>query len=149
MPVTEFVGVTQDSHLGVNYKNGLYEFRTDVDAPVYLHDTTFHGLTYQPGRPCTMTMEFDYLPGWIPGALSPTPVVHFLFEDVQLVEWLEDQEGHDCVAAHPDAHPGQVDLFDWDGTDYFCLITFTLTLTFHARRVVVTVRPLRSAETVS
>lgn len=65
----------------------------------------------------------------------------FRFEDVRIIEWREDQEGHDCVAAHPDAPPGQVAHFDWDGTDLFTLDTFTLCLAFHARRVEVTVRP--------
>lgn len=65
----------------------------------------------------------------------------FRFEDVRIIEWREDQEGHDCVAARPDAPPGQVAHFDWDGTDLFTLDTFTVRLAFHARRVEVTVRP--------
>ncbi|MFB9527519.1 hypothetical protein [Nonomuraea roseola] len=36
--------------------------------------------------------------------------------------------------------PGQVAVFDWDGTDLFALDTFVLRLVFHARRVEVTVR---------
>ncbi|MEU7852518.1 hypothetical protein [Nonomuraea sp. NPDC049141] len=72
--------------------------------------------------------------------LSKTPVVVFRYEDVRLVEWREDQEGHDCVTANPDAPPGQVELFDWDGADLFTLHTFTLCLAFHAPRAEVTVR---------
>lgn len=48
----------------------------------------------------------------------------------QIVEWHEDQEGHDCVTAHLEAPPGQVELFDWDGIDLFNLVTFTLCLAF-------------------
>ncbi|MFJ2029732.1 hypothetical protein [Streptosporangium sp. NPDC087985] len=87
-----------------------------------------------------MELEFAYHPQWTPPELSRTPVVAFRFEDVRLVEWREDQEGHDCVTAQPDAPPGQVECFDWDGTDLFTLDTFTLRLAFQAPRIAVTVR---------
>jgi hypothetical protein len=49
----------------------------------------------------------------VPG-MGPTlgygPV--FRSENVRLVEWHEDEEGHDCVTARPDAPPGQVESFD-------------------------------------
>ncbi|NBE95198.1 hypothetical protein FE391_20165 [Nonomuraea sp. KC401] len=138
MSVTQFAGVTKDEHRGVTSKAGLYEFWTEDGAHVYLHDTDFRRLTYQPGRP--PMLEFVYGPQWAPSELLKTPVVVFRFEDVRLVEWCEDQEGHDCVTAHPDALPGQVDLFDWDGADLFSLYTFRLYLTFHASRADVTVR---------
>ncbi|MEU1723910.1 hypothetical protein ACNF49_04435 [Actinomadura sp. ATCC 39365] len=86
-----------------------------------------------------MELEFIYAPKWTPSELSKTPVVVFRFEDVRLVEWIEDQEGHDCVAASPDAPPGQVGQFDWDGTDMFTLDTVILRLIFHAPRAAVTV----------
>lgn len=140
MSVTEFAGVTKDDHRGIGSKGGPYEFRTEEGAHVYLHDTDFRRLTYAPGRPSTLELEFVYDPVWTPPELSKTPVVVFRFEDVRLVEWHEDQEGHDCVAAHPEAPPGQVELFDWDGTDLFTLRTFTLRLVFHAPRAAVTVR---------
>lgn len=139
MSVPEFVGVTQDAHRGVSTKGGLYEFWTKDGAHVYLHDTDFSRLTYQPGRPPVLELELVYKPQWAPPELSETPVVVFRFEDVRLVEWHEDEEGHDCVIAHPDAPPGQVELFDWDGTDQFTLITFTLHLTFQASPAKVTV----------
>ncbi|NBE96180.1 MULTISPECIES: hypothetical protein [unclassified Nonomuraea] len=53
---------------------------------------------------------------------------------------LEDQEGHDCVTANPDAPPGQVELFDWNGVDLFTLYTFTLRLAFRASCAEVAVR---------
>ncbi|MEV7012279.1 hypothetical protein [Streptosporangium sp. NPDC051022] len=140
MPVTVFAGVTKDKDRGITSKGGLYEFWTEEDAHVYLHDTYFRRLTYEPGRPPTLELEFIYHPQWTPPELSKTPVVVFRFEDVRLDEWHEDQEGHDCVAADPDAPPGQVGQFDWDGTDLFTLETFTLRLVFCAPRVVVTVR---------
>ncbi|MEV1170672.1 hypothetical protein [Nonomuraea sp. NPDC049784] len=140
MSVTEFVGVTKDKDRGVTSNGGLYEFRTEDSAHVYLHDTDFRHLTYQPGRPPVLELEFVYDPQWTPLELSKTPVVVFRFEDVRLVEWREDQEGHDCVTAHPDAPSGQVELFDWDGADLFTLHTFTLYLAFHALRAEVTVR---------
>jgi hypothetical protein len=43
--------------------------------------------------------------------------------------------------AYPEPPPGQVGLFDWDGTDLFTLDTFTLRLAFHAPRAEVTFRP--------
>jgi hypothetical protein len=141
MSVTEFVGVTKDKHHGVTSRGGLYEFWTEDSAPVYLHDTDFRHLTYQPGRPPVLELEFVYDPHWTPSELSKTPVVVFRFENVRLVEWREDEEGHDQVTAHPDAPPGQVGFFDWNGTDLFTLCTFTLHLMFHAPRAEVTVRP--------
>ncbi|MCG5219486.1 hypothetical protein [Streptosporangium sp. KLBMP 9127] len=140
MSVTEFAGVTMDKDRGVTSMGGLYEFWTEDGAHVYLHDTDFRRLTYQPGRPPVLELEFVYAPLWTPPELAKTPVVAFRFEDVRLVEWREDQEGHDCVIAHPDAPPGQVELLDWDGADLFTLYTFTLYLAFHAPRAEVTVR---------
>lgn len=140
MPVTEFVGVTKDKERGVTSGRGLYEFWTEDLAHIYLHDIDFKGLTYQPGRPPVLELVFDHGTEWAPPELSKTPVVVFRFEDVRLIEWHEDQEGHDCVAAAPEAPPGQVDLFDWDGGDSFSLHTFTLRLDFRASRAEVTVR---------
>ncbi|WP_406312476.1 hypothetical protein OHA77_28400 [Streptosporangium sp. NBC_01639] len=140
MSVIEFAGVTKDKHLGITSKGGLYEFRTEEGAHIYLHDTDFRRLTYDPGRPPTLELEFVYDPQWTPPELSNTPVVVFRFEDVRLVEWHEDQEGHDSVNAHPDAPLGQVELFDWDGTNRFTLDTFILRLVFHAPRAAVTMR---------
>ncbi|MER6512853.1 hypothetical protein ABT158_39015 [Nonomuraea sp. NPDC001636] len=141
MSVTEFAGVTKDKNRDITSVGGggLYEFWTEEGAHVYLHDTNFRRLTYKPGRPPTLELEFIYVPKWTPPELSKTPVVVFRFEDVRLVEWIEDQEGHDCVATSPDAPPGQVGQFDWDGTDMFTLDTFILRLIFHAPRAAVTV----------
>ncbi|MDX3103582.1 hypothetical protein [Nonomuraea angiospora] len=141
MSVTEFAGVTKDKDRGVTSNGGLYEFWTGDSAHIYLHDTDFRRLTYQPGRPPALELEFVYDPQWTPPELSKTPVVVFRFEDVRLVEWREDQEGHDCVTSHSDAPPGQVELFDWNGADLFTLYTFTLCLTFRASRAEVAVRP--------
>ncbi|MEU8103995.1 hypothetical protein AB0C18_09740 [Nonomuraea muscovyensis] len=138
--MTEFVGVTEEKDRGVASTGGLYEFWTEDAAHVYLHDTDFRRLTYQPGRPPVLELEFVYDPQWTPPKLSRTPVVTFRFENVRLVEWREDQDGHDCVTGSPDAPPGQVELFDWDGVDLFTLYTFTLYLAFRAARVEVTVR---------
>ncbi len=140
MSVTEFAGVTKDKNHGITSEGGLYEFRTEEGAHVYLHDTDFRRLTHEPGRPPTLELEFVHDPRWTPPELSKTPIVVFRFEDVRLVEWHEDQEGHDCVNANPDAPPGQVGRFDWDGTDMFALETFTMRLVFHAPRAAVTVR---------
>ncbi|MGV9302515.1 hypothetical protein ACWDLG_03995 [Nonomuraea sp. NPDC003727] len=139
MSVTEFAGVTEDEDRGVTPKAGLYEFWTEEGAHVYLHDTDFTCLTYEPDRPPVLELEFLYDPQWTPPELSKTPVVIFRFEDVRIVERCEDQEGHDCVTAQHDAPPGQVSCFDWDGNDLFVLDTFTLRLAFQARRAEVTV----------
>ena len=140
MSVTEFVGVTKDKDRGITSRGGLYEFWTEEGAHIYLHDTDFRRLTYEPGRPPTLEVEFVHDPQWTSPELSKTPVVVFRFEDVRLIEWLEDQEGHDRVAAAPDAPPGQAGQFDWDGTDMFTLDTFILRLVFHAPRAAVAVR---------
>jgi hypothetical protein len=140
MSVTRFAGVADDEDRGINPRGGLYEFLTAAGAHVYLHDTDFRRLAYQPGRPPVLELEFVYDPKWTPPELAGTPVVVFRFEDVRLVEWCEDQEGHDCVSTHPDAPLGQVSGFDWDGSDLFTLDTFTMLLTFRAPRAEVTVR---------
>ncbi|GAA2655585.1 hypothetical protein GCM10010412_025020 [Nonomuraea recticatena] len=140
MSVTEFAGVTEDKDRGVTPKAGLYEFWTEENAHVYLHDTDFRRLTYEPGRRPVLQLEFLHDPRWTPPELSETPVVAFRFEDVRVVEWREDRQGHDSVAAQSDAPPGQVECFDWDGGHLFTLDTFTLRLVFHARRAEVTVR---------
>ncbi|MDX3107434.1 hypothetical protein [Nonomuraea angiospora] len=88
-----------------------------------------------------MELEFVSDPGWAPTDVSRAPGVVFRFADVRITEWHEDQESHDCVAAHLDAPPGQVELFDWDGSDLFTLVTFTLRVAFHTQRVEVTVHP--------
>lgn len=134
MPVTEFTGVTEGEARGATSRGGLYEFWTEDSVHVYLHDADFSRLTYQPSRPPVLELEFAY--GREPTVLA----VIFRFEDVRIVEWREDQEGHDCVTTNPEAPPGQVDLFDWDGADLFGLYTFTLFLAFSASRAEVTVR---------
>ncbi|MFG3437834.1 hypothetical protein ACGF0J_11405 [Nonomuraea sp. NPDC047897] len=139
MSVTRFAGVAEDEDRGVTPRTGLYEFWTAEGAHVYLHDTDFRGLTYQPGRPPVLKLEFRYDPQWTPPELAGTPVVDFRFEEVRLVEWYENREGQDCVSTHPDAPPGQVGCFDWDGSDLFTLDTFTMRLTFRAPRAKVTV----------
>ncbi|GGP07171.1 hypothetical protein LDL08_09600 [Nonomuraea glycinis] len=82
MSVTEFAGVTGDKDRGVTSRSGLYEFWTEKNAHIYLHDTDFTCLTYQPGRPPVLWLEFLYDPQWTPPELSETPVVVFRFEDV-------------------------------------------------------------------
>lgn len=140
MTVTEFVGVSKDNDRGITSPGGLYEFQTEEGFPIYLHDTDFTRLTYEPAPPTTLAMEFVYDPQWTPSELAKTPVVVFRFEDVRIVEWSEDQAGRDLLTTHADAPPGQVSLFDWDGTDLFTLDTFVARLVFHARRVEVIVR---------
>ncbi|MET8008189.1 hypothetical protein [Nonomuraea glycinis] len=62
MSVTEFADVTKDEDHGITSRTGLYEFWTQNDAHVYLHDTDFRRLTYEPGRPPVLDMEFIYHP---------------------------------------------------------------------------------------
>jgi hypothetical protein len=139
MSVTEFVGVTKDKDRGITSPGGLYEFRTEEDFHIYLHDTDFTLLTYEPARPTTLVLEFVYDPQGTPPELAKTPVVVFRFEDVRIVEWSEDQEGRDLLTTDADAPPGQVSLFDWDGTDLFTLDTFIVRLVFQAQRAEVSV----------
>ncbi|MEV4113702.1 hypothetical protein [Nonomuraea sp. NPDC049695] len=91
--MTEFAGVTKDKDRGITSRGGLYEFWTDGGAHIYLHDTDFRRLTYEPGRPPTLELEFLYDPQWTPPELSKTPVVVFRFEGVRLVEWQDEAAG--------------------------------------------------------
>ncbi|MGW4411138.1 hypothetical protein ACWEJ6_44400 [Nonomuraea sp. NPDC004702] len=101
MSLAEFAGVTEDKDRGVTSKGGLYEFRMEDTGHIYLHDTHLRRLTYQPGRPPMLELEFVYDPPWTPPELSKTPVVVFRFKDVRLVELRQEQEGHDSMTAKP------------------------------------------------
>lgn len=62
----EILGVSCTPGPGVESDMGLYEFCTDSDVPVRLHDIAFQGLHHQPVPP-RLTLRFAYDdPMWTP-----------------------------------------------------------------------------------
>ena len=138
MDRTEFVGVTSDPERGVASGNtGLYEFWTDKDEHVYLHDTVLVALTYRPGPLPNLTSAFQYASEWVPEELQGRPVVEISFQNVRVLQWEEDSEALAAMTSNPDAAAaaGQMSLLDWDGVRTFTLVTFAIEVVFTADRV--------------
>lgn len=138
--VTTFVGVSEDPRRGVQSAGtGLYEFWTDTDVPVRLHDMNFNGLDYRYDPRPTLVLRFRYDEAeWTPPEAVATPVVEMTFDDVRIRCWEEDAE----ALADAEAPLGQVSAFDSDEQSEFELLTSSLRLTFSARRVRVRLLPL-------
>lgn len=126
--VAEFVGVSTEHRRGVMEPVGPYEFFTDNDVHVYLHDADLIGLVWQPSG--KFRFYFIYPAEWTPREALDTPVVELTFSEVEVSRWetdmgvLQDME-----------HRGQVSDFAWDGADGFDLSTFSLRLSFSAARM--------------
>jgi hypothetical protein len=131
--VTTFVGVSEDPKRGVlSAGTGLYEFWTDSDVPVRLHDMNFEGLDYRYDPRPTLVLRFRYDEAqWTPPEAIATPVVEMTFDDVWVRCWEEDAE----TLADADAPLGLVSAFNYDERSEFDLQTFALGLKFSARRV--------------
>lgn len=139
--MTEILGVTDDPrHDVASGGTGLYEFWTADGVPVYLHDTTLISLDWQPVRR-RLGLRFVYDdPQWTPPEVARTPIVLMDFERVVLLEWSQDNEGHEDA---PDEVAGQVADFSYDGRDGFELVTAQSVIGFTASRLTVA---LKSAE---
>jgi hypothetical protein len=87
--VTTFVGVSEDPKRGVlSAGTGLYEFWTDSDVPVRLHDMNFEGLDYRYDPRPTLVLRFRYDEAqWTPPEAIATPVVELTFDDVRVPVW--------------------------------------------------------------
>ncbi len=62
--------------------HGLYEFKTDRDRIVRLHDSDLTDLVWQPGDPAKLTMRFRWDLDWIPDGQADEPVTVFQFSGV-------------------------------------------------------------------
>ena len=80
-PVTLFVGVSSLPDKTITEVAGLYEFFTDHDVHVYLHDTDYLGEEWS--SPADLRLYFVFDPQWTPEAARETPVVELAFEDAQ------------------------------------------------------------------
>jgi hypothetical protein len=138
--VTTFVGVSDDPRRGVKSAgNGLYEFWTDTNVPVRLHDMTFEALDYRYDPRPTLVLRFRYDEAeWTPPEAVATPVVEMTFDDVRVRHWEEDAE----TLADVDANWGLVSTFDYDERSEFDLVTYSLRLTFSAQRVRIRLIPI-------
>lgn len=126
---TEIVGVSIDPrHDLAGGGTGLFEFWTDQDVPVYLNDTDLTSIEVRPVDR-VLVFEFEYTEtAWTPVAAAATPVIVMRFEGVTIRWW--NQEAADPVAAS-----GQVEQFDYDGTQTFKLTTYTAIFEFDATRL--------------
>jgi hypothetical protein len=131
---TEFVGVSNEPGRGIG-ETGPYEFFTDTGVHVYLHDTDFLGLVWQPEG--SMGLYFAYDKDWTPPEARATPVIELVFSHVQMTHWETDREA--LLETEPVAR--QVSGFDWDGRDTFDLATFSVNLSFSARHMRVRLAP--------
>jgi hypothetical protein len=133
--VVDFVGVSQDPNRGIaSGGSGLYEFWTDSDVPVRLHDANFCGFEYRLRPRPSLTARFRYDdPEFPPAEAVSTPVIEIHFDDVHIRHWEDDEQ----ALTEPSEYHGQVSAFDHDG-EWFDLQTFTLRLAFTAERVQVT-----------
>lgn len=125
---TEFVGVSSEPGRDIE-DSGLYEFFTNTGVHIYLHDTDFLGIVWQPKA--TMCLYFSYDEDWTPPEAQDTPVVELVFSDVQVLQWETD------LGALSGDEPflGEVSAFDWDGNEGFDLSAYNFALSFSARRV--------------
>jgi hypothetical protein len=131
--MTTFVGVSENPRRGVQSAGtGLYEFWTDTNVPVRLHDMSFEGLDYRYDPRPTLVLRFRYDDAeWTPPEAVATPVVEMTFDDVSVRYWEEDAG----TAADVDGSFQQVSSFDYDERSEFDLVTYSLRLTFSAQRV--------------
>ena len=131
--VTTFVGVSEDPGRSVQSAGtGLYELWTDTDVPIRLHDMSFEGLDYRYDLRPTLVLRFRYDDAeWTPAEAVATPVAEMTFDDVRIRRWEEEAE----ALADVDAPWGLVSMFDYDERSDFDLQTYSLRLTFSARRV--------------
>lgn len=130
---TTFLGVSDDPTRDLRSAGtGLFEFWTDTDVPVKLHDMRFEGLDYRIDPRPNLVLRFRYdEEEWTPPDAIATPVVEMTFDDVRVRYWEADEEAWaDLVAPQ-----GQVTLFDYIEPAEFELQTDSLGLKFSASRV--------------
>ena len=102
-------GVSTEPARGPSSADGLYQFWTDREEPVRLHDTDLVSVSWEACPRPVLTTRFVYEPGWVPVEVTGRAVVEFVFGDAVVREWSTIDESE---ATRPS---GEVDLFDWDG----------------------------------
>ena len=134
---TEIVGVTIDPrHDLASGGTGLFEFWTDDDVPVYLHDMDLTSVEVRPVDR-VVVLKFEYTQtSWTPKAAVARPVVVMRFEGITIRWWNQE-------AAEPAAALGQVEQFEYDGGQMFKLMTYSALLEFGATRLTITAEPRR------
>jgi len=115
-----------------------YEFWTEDDVPVRLHDMAFLGVSYAVDVP-SLTLRFAYEePRWTPPEARATPIAIFRFDGVRIWGWEDDRD----VVRDPAELRRQVGSFDFhEDVNCFSLGTSTTTLTFSADLLEVTLEP--------
>jgi hypothetical protein len=141
-PGTEIVGISTDPRHNVTSGGaGLYEFWTAGGVPVYLHDTTLISMELRP-RDRRFVVRFDYSdPQWTPPAASQTPIIVMEFEEVTILEWIQDSDGGEDAPADVN---GQVSDFAHFSPNAFQLTTYQSDIRFTAGKLTVTLLPRES-----
>ena len=118
-------GISTDPDWGLVPSHGLYEFKTDRDRVVRLHNSDLTDLTWQPGDPAKLTMRFRWDLEWIPDGQEDEPVTVFEFTGVTIKTWTD--------SSLPEAQTfGQVSDFHWNFGNQFDLDMYDVSLTFQA-----------------
>jgi len=119
-------GVSTEPARGPSSADGLYQFWTDREEPVRLHDTDLVSVSWEAGPRPVLTTRFVYEPGWVPVEVTGRAVVEFVFGDAVVREWSTIDESE---ATRPS---GEVDLSDWDGNRAFSLRASSAAIDFSA-----------------
>ncbi len=132
-PVCSIAGVTLDNEWGL-LKSGLYEFKTDRNRLVRLHDSDLTDVLWQPGEPARLTIRFRWNPEWIPPEQVDEPVTVFEFTGVVIDQWTDTSAlGVGCTS--------QVSLFHWNWGVAFSLDAYDVGIDFRALSLRVRTEP--------
>ncbi|OFE16033.1 hypothetical protein BA895_20675 [Humibacillus sp. DSM 29435] len=109
---------------------GLYEFFTDQNVLIHIHDSQCSAITFEPDRArLEMTFIFDD-PRYTPKGLVPEARINLLFDQVVILRW----DG-DSAAPEPEVPGGPVrDLF-FEQPHFFRIDLPSTALEFTAQRV--------------
>ena len=135
---TRFSGISTAPGRGITEPSGLYEFFTEGDEHINLHDADCRSIAYTPGPQPTLTLVFEYDADWVPPELVGRPFFVFICRDAEVVSWETDEDELEVSADHPEAPGGQAGHFGYDGHRTFWLTLLHLELTFTASVVEVT-----------
>jgi len=112
------------------FDTGLYEFYTDQNVLIHIHDSQCSKITFQPDRArLEMTFIFDDL-RYAPQGLVPEARVNLLFDQVAILRW----EG-DTAAPDPEVHGGLVSDLFFGQPHFFRIDLPSSALEFTAQRV--------------
>lgn len=124
-----FHGFSGSPHKSI-LDTGLYEFYTDQNVLIHIHDSQCSKITFQPDRArLKMTFIFDD-PRYTPKGLGTDARVSLLFDQVAILRW----DG-DTAAPDPEAPGGLVSDLFFGQPHFFRIDLPSSALEFTAQRV--------------